>query len=168
MIYQYINQYKRGFKNIFMKKNYLKLKVINLFLIIDVIAFKTIVLRAFSYKISCKLKKFKTNFEDKLSFIMKMSKSKLINSSPEDENNTTEESETSDDEYLSDFTKLQPYLYERCVSKESVKENCPGKELSDLQEDTIRLEVLSGVLVVDTNQWLLIQKAFAARINMRL
>ena len=39
---------------------------------------------------------------------MKMSKSKLIKGAPEDENNGTEESETSDDEYLSDFTKLQP------------------------------------------------------------
>ena len=57
-----------------------------------------------------------------------MSKSELIKSVSENENNGTEESETSDDEYLSDFTKLQPYMYEPCVSKESVKENCPGKE----------------------------------------
>ena len=59
-------------------------------------------------------------------------------------------------------------MYERWVSEESMKENCPGKESLDLQEDTIRLEGLSGVLVVDTNQWLLIQKAFAAQINVRL
>ena len=49
----------------------------------------------------------------------------------------TEESKISDDEYLPDFTKLQPYLYESCVSKESVKENCPG--LSDSEEDTSRI-----------------------------
>ena len=41
----------------------------------------------------------------------------------EDENNETEESETSDYEYFSDFLKLRP-----CVSKASVKENSPGKE----------------------------------------
>ena len=47
-----------------------------------------------------------------------MSKSELINNASEDENNGTEESETSD---------LQSYMYEPCVSKVSVKENCPGK-----------------------------------------
>ena len=41
-----------------------------------------------------------------------MSKSELINSALKDENNGTEENETSDDEYLSDFTKLQTYMYE--------------------------------------------------------
>ena len=56
-----------------------------------------------------------------------MSKSELINSASEDENNGTEERQTSDDEYLSNFTKLQPYMYEPCVSKESVKGNYPGK-----------------------------------------
>ena len=53
-----------------------------------------------------------------------MSMSELINSAFEDENNGTDESETSDDEYLSDFTKLQPYLYEPS-----------GKQSSDSQED---------------------------------
>ena len=77
-----------------------------------------------------------------------------IGSASEDENNGTEESETSDDRYLSDFVKLQPYLYETCVSKESVK-NCPGKESSDSDE-------YNGALVVNTNQWILIEKAFAA------
>ena len=72
-------------------------------------------LRAFLYKISSKLKKLKTNFEDKTSFIMKMSTSELLNSALEDENNGTKESETLDDEYLSDLTKLQPYMYESCV-----------------------------------------------------
>ena len=52
-----------------------------------------------------------------------MSKLELINSASEDETNGTEESETADDEYLFDFTKLHPYMYEPCVSKESVKEN---------------------------------------------
>ena len=56
-----------------------------------------------------------------------MSKSEFINSASEEENNWTEESETSDDEYFSDFAKLQPYKFEPCVSKVSVKEHCPGK-----------------------------------------
>ena len=46
---------------------------------------------------------------------MKMSASELLNSALEDENNGTKESETLDDEYLSDLTKLQPYMYESCV-----------------------------------------------------
>ena len=70
---------------------------------------------------------------------MKISRSELINSILEDENNVTEESETSVNDYLSDFTKLQPYMCEPCVSKESVKENCSGKESSDLEEDTGRI-----------------------------
>ena len=48
---------------------------------------------------------------------MKMSKSELKNCASEDKNNGTEESETSNDEYLSDFTKLQLYRYEPCLSK---------------------------------------------------
>ena len=82
---------------------------------------------AIPIKISSKLKKLKNDFEDKTSFITKMSKSEFINSASEDENNWTEESETSDDEYFSDFAKLQPYIFEPCVSKVSVKEHCPGK-----------------------------------------
>ena len=69
-----------------------------------------------------------------------MLKSKFINSASEDENNRTEESETSDDEYLPDFTKLQSYMYEPCVSKESMKENCPGNKLSDSEESTRKIE----------------------------
>ena len=68
-----------------------------------------------------------------------MSKSELINCASEDENNRTEESETSDDEYLPDLTKLQPYMYENCISKESLKESCLGKESSDLEEDSSRI-----------------------------
>ena len=48
-------------------------------------------LRPFLCKISSELRKRKTNFEDKTSFIMKISKSELINSASEDENNGTEE-----------------------------------------------------------------------------
>ena len=96
-----------------------------------------------------------------------MSEFELVKSASEEENNGTEESETSDDEYLSDFTKLQLYMYEPCVSKESVKENCPGKE-SSKSEDIVGLDILSGLLVVNTNQWLLMQKAFPAWINMKL
>ena len=70
---------------------------------------------------------------------MKILKSELTNSASEDENNRTEESETSDNEYLSDFTKLQPYMCKPCVSKESVKENCSGQESSDSEEDTIEI-----------------------------
>ena len=51
-----------------------------------------------------------TNFEDKTSFVIKMSKSDLINSALEGENDGIEESEDSDDEYLSDLTKLQSYI----------------------------------------------------------
>ena len=46
-----------------------------------------------------------------------MSKSELKSSASEDENNGTEENEISDDEYLSDFTKLRQHKYEPCVSK---------------------------------------------------
>ena len=44
-----------------------------------------------------------------------MSKSELINSASEDENYGIEESETSDGEFLPDFAKLQPYMYEPCI-----------------------------------------------------
>ena len=44
-----------------------------------------------------------------------------------------------DDEYLPDLTKLQPYIYKPCVSKESLKESCPGKESSDSEEDSSRI-----------------------------
>ena len=59
-------------------------------------------------------------------------------------------------------------MYEPCVSKDSVKENCPGKASSDSEEDTCRLGILFDVLVVTANQWLLIQKAFATSINMKV
>ena len=66
-------------------------------------------LRAFLYKTSSKLKKFKINFEDKAS----------LKRASEDENNETEEIETSDDEYLPDFTKLQPCI---CEKSQKVRE----------------------------------------------
>ena len=40
-----------------------------------------------------------------------MSEPELINSASEDEKKGTEESETADGEYWSDFTKLQLYKY---------------------------------------------------------
>ena len=46
-----------------------------------------------------------------------MPKSELKSSASEDENNVTEENEISDDEYLSDFTKLQPYEYKPCFGR---------------------------------------------------
>ena len=70
---------------------------------------------------------------------MKISKSELINSASEDENHGTEESETSVDEYLSDFTMPQPYMYKPCVSKESVTENWQGNESSDSEEYASRV-----------------------------
>ena len=80
---------------------------------------------------SGKLKKLKINFEDKTSLTIKISESdEPINSdsASEDENNGTEESETSDDQYLSDFTRLQPCMYESSVSKESMKKTCREKK----------------------------------------
>ena len=68
-----------------------------------------------------------------------MSKSELINSASEVENNGTEETETSDDEYLPEVTKLHPYMYEPCASKESLKENSSGIESSDSQGDSSRI-----------------------------
>ena len=69
----------------------------------------------------------------------------LKNSALEDENNGTEESETSDNEYLSDFTN--PHQIQK--------------------KTLVELEILSGVIVVNTNQWLLMQEALAAWINMK-
>ena len=68
-----------------------------------------------------------------------MPKPEFTNSASENENSGTEESETSDHEYLSDFTKLQLCMNKPCVSKEVMKENCPGKESSDLEEDASRI-----------------------------
>ena len=50
-----------------------------------------------------------------------MSEPELVNSASEDENNETEESNISDDEYLSDFTKLQLYMHKTCVSGNQYK-----------------------------------------------
>ena len=91
-----------------------------------------------------------------------MPKSELKSSASEDENNVTEENEISDDEYLSDFTKLQPHEYKPCVSEES--------KIKLTRKRIIRFrnwEILSGILVVNPNQWLLMQKAFDAWINMK-
>ena len=85
----------------------------------------------------------KTNCEDKTRFIIKISVSERINSASEDARshyfNGTEESQNSDDKYLPDLTKPQPYMYETCVSKESVKESCIKKESSDSEEDSSRI-----------------------------
>ena len=51
-----------------------------------------------------------------------MSEPELVNSASEDENNETEESKISDNEYLSDFTKLQLYMHETFVSGNRSKE----------------------------------------------
>ena len=61
-------------------------------------------------------------------------------------------------------------MYELCVSRDFIKESFQGKESSDLEEDSSRIEILSGVLMVSTNQWLhrTMQKAFANWIKMKL
>ena len=64
-----------------------------------------------------------------------MSKSELINSDSEYENNRTEESETLDDEYLPDLTTKLQLLCEPYVSNEALKESCPGKKSSDFEDD---------------------------------
>ena len=52
-------------------------------------------------------------------------------------------------------------MYKPYVSKESMKENSPGKESSDSVKKTlVGLKILSGVLVVNTNQSLAMQKAW--------
>ena len=40
---------------------------------------------------------------------------------------------------MCDFTKPQLCMYKPCVSKESMKEKCPGKESSNSEEDTSRI-----------------------------
>ena len=77
--------------------------------------------------------------------------SELKNSASEDENNGTEESETADDEYLCHFTKLQSYMYEPFVSKEW-SETVQEKNHQIQKKALARLEILSGVLVINTNQ----------------
>ena len=68
-----------------------------------------------------------------------MSNLELVISASEDENNGTEESQISDDEYFSNFARLQLCTYEPSVSEDSVKENCWGKESLDAEEDTSRI-----------------------------
>ena len=65
--------------------------------------------------------------------------SEFINSASENESNGTGESETSNNKYFSDFIKLQSYMYEPCVSSETVKENCLRKKWSDKEEDTSKV-----------------------------
>ena len=50
-----------------------------------------------------------------------------------------EASESSDDESLSDLTKLQRCMCKTSVSKESLRESCPEKESLDLEEDSSRI-----------------------------
>ena len=118
-------------------------------------------LRVLLYKTSSKLKKLKTNFEAKTSF----SESELISRSKEDENNGSKKSETSDGEYLSDFTKMQPYMHEPCVSKEPLKRTVQEKNHQIQKKALVKLEKSRGT--VNTNQWLLMQEALAAWINVK-
>ena len=81
----------------------------------------------------------KTIFDDITRFIVKMSNSNPIQNSLEDESNLTHESESSSDESLPDFSKLQPYMYEPCISNASMNRTNSGKESSDSEEDNIRI-----------------------------
>ena len=118
----------------------------------------------------------KTNCEDKTRFIIKISISERINSASEDARshyfNGTEESQNSDDKYLPDLTKPQPYMYETCVSKESVKESCIKKESSDSEEDSSRIRntlCCCGKCKSKTThaESVYMQKAFAAWIKTK-
>ena len=54
------------------------------------------------------------------------------------------------------------------VFKKSPREKTTQEKNHQIQKKTlVRLEILSGVLVVNTNQWLLIQKTFATCINIK-
>ena len=109
--------------------------------------------------------KLKTNFEDKTSFIIKMSTSELAKSASEDKNYRTEESETSEDECFPDLTKPQRYMYESCISKEFLKKSCLGKESSDSEEEISKIGNTLLCYWGKCNQWLFMQKAFTVLIN---
>ena len=53
-------------------------------------------------------------------------------------------------------------MYESCVSKESPKKTNQEKNLQIRKKRAAKLEILSGVLMVNANQRLVMQKAFAA------
>ena len=58
-------------------------------------------------------------------------------------------------------------MYEPFVSKEFVKGYYPRKESSDSEEDSSKIGNTLWCSLVNRNQWLLMQKAFAAWINMK-
>ena len=64
----------------------------------------------------------------------------------EDENNGTQESEISDNEYLSDFTKLETYKYEPFFTtfKSVRKKNAQEKNYQIQKKTLVRLEILSA------------------------
>ena len=78
-----------------------------------------------------------------------MSSSELINSASEDENNGTKESETSE------------------FQQSPLKKIAQEKNHRIQKKTLVAMEILSGVLVGNTNQWLLMQKAFTAWIKMQ-
>ena len=51
------------------------------------------------------------------------------------------------DEYFCDFTKLQPYMYEPCVSKESVKKK-KKKKTTQERNDKIQKKTLVGLEIL--------------------
>ena len=55
------------------------------------------------------------------------------------------------------------------VFQESPRKKTVSEKNNQFQKKTLaRLEILSGVLVVNKNQWLIMQKAFAAWTNMKI
>ena len=58
-------------------------------------------------------------------------------------------------------------MYEPFVSKESVKGYYSRKESSDSEEDSSNIGNTLWCSLVNRNQWLLMQKACAAWINMK-
>ena len=96
-----------------------------------------------------------------------MSRSELINSALEVKNNCSEESETSDNEYFYKVCMFEhEYMYKPCVLEEFMKKKTAREKNDQIQKKTlVGLEIF---LVVNTNQWLLMQKAFVAWISIKV
>ena len=96
-----------------------------------------------------------------------MSRSELINSALEVKNNCSEESETSDNEYFYKVCMFEhEYMYKPCVLEEFMKKKTAREKNDQIQKKTlVGLEIF---LVVNTNQWLLMQKVFVAWISIKV
>ena len=76
--------------------------------------------------------------------------------------NGTEETEILDDATAT--VQVRILLFKSVRKKKQIAQD---KNHQIQMKTLIGLEILSGVLVVNTNQWLLMQKAFATWINMK-